>query len=84
MNSRRLQLWSVGTRRVAFVIILLTLPVVMGAWWADSRGYIPPLWEPGWGCSDVAYDPATPFEVLVEENDEHRYCARLIRDEAWF
>lgn len=73
-----------GARRVALVAFPLALGLAVGVWWAGSQGYIPPVWEGGWGCSDVGYSSPPPsFKELVEEYDESPYCARRVRDEVW-
>ena len=74
-----------GTRRVAIVALPLALGLAVGVWWAGSQGYVPPFWEEDWGCSDVGYpSPPPSFKELVEEYGEGPYCARRVRDEAWF
>ena len=72
-------------RLVAFVALPLALGLAVGVWWAGSQGYIPPAWKGSWGCSDVGYpSPPPSYKELVEEHRESPYCARRVRDEAWF
>ena len=67
------------------VVLLLVLGVTLGVWWTGSQGYVPPVWEGTWGCSDVDYpSPPPSFAELVEQYKESPFCARRIRDEAWF
>lgn len=72
-------------RRVAVVAFLSALALVAGVCWLGSQGYTPPVWEGSWGCSDVGYpSPPPSYEDLVEIYGESPYCARRVRDEAWF
>ena len=74
-----------GAGRVALSGLGVAIAVATGGWWAGSRGYITPMWEGGWGCSDVGYpDPPPSFDELVNEHDESPYCARRVRGEEWF
>lgn len=74
-----------GARRIVLGGLVLAIAMAMGVWLAGSRGYIPPMWEGGWGCSDVGYpSPPPSFNQLVNEHDESPYCARRIRGEEWF
>lgn len=74
-----------GARRIALGGLVLAIALAMGVWWAGTRGYIPPMWEGGWGCSDVGYpSPPPSFNELVNEHDESPYCARRVRGEEWF
>lgn len=74
-----------GARCILLGGLALALLLATGAWWAGSRGYIPPFWQGGWGCSDVGYpSPPPSFDDLVNEYGESPYCARLVRGEAWF
>ena len=74
-----------GARRIALGGLVLLIVLAIGVWWAGSRGYIPPMWEGGWGCSDVGYpSPPPSFDELVNEYGESPYCARRVRGEEWF
>lgn len=75
-----------GARRIVRGGTVLAVGLALGGvWWAGSRGYVPPVWEGGWGCSDVGYpSPPPSFEELVDDYGESPYCARRVRDEAWF
>lgn len=71
-------------RRIALGGLVLAIFVAMAVWWAGSRGYIPPVWEGGWGCSDVGYpSPPPSFDELVDAYGESPYCARRARGEEW-
>ena len=74
-----------GVRRVAFGALVLLFVVGVAAWWAGSRGYIPPVWNGGWGCTDVGYpSPVPSFDELVNDYGESPYCARRVLGEEWF
>lgn len=74
-----------GAGRIVLGGLALAIALAMGVWWAGSRGYIPPMWEGGWGCSDVGYpSPPPSFDQLINEHDESPYCARRVRGEEWF
>lgn len=74
-----------GAGRIALGVLVLAIVLAMGVWWAGSRGYVPPMWEGGWGCSDVGYpSPPPSFDELVKEHEESPYCARRVRGEEWF
>ena len=65
--------------------LVVAIALAMAVWWAGSRGYIPPVWEGGWGCADVGYpSPPPSFSELINEHGESPYCARSVRGEEWF
>jgi hypothetical protein len=74
-----------GVRRIALGGLVLAIVLALGVWWAGSRGYVPPMWEGSWGCSDVGYpNPPPSFDELVNKHGESPYCARRVRGEEWF
>lgn len=72
---RRVARWLVVVLGAGIVVLLL----------AGTRGYVPPYWQGGWGCTDVGYPTPTPsYDELVGEHGESPYCARRVRDEQWW
>jgi hypothetical protein len=70
---------------VIAVMAMVGITVVGGLWWAGAKGYVPPFWQGGWGCSDVGYpSPPPSYEELVGKYHESPYCAREVRGETWF
>lgn len=76
----------VGGKGLPLVALIVLVALAMSVLWVGgSRGYLPPIWEGGWGCSDVGYpDPPPSFDDLVSEYDESPYCARRVLGEEWF
>jgi hypothetical protein len=69
-----------GWRIAAALLAAALLALGVSAWWASEQGYV--SWF-GTDCTDEGYNPIPSYEELVS-NGKSPYCARLIREEAWF